>query len=84
MPHPVREAYDANAERYASLFLDELDRDTQSIRWLTTFAAIAAERRGRIVDLGCGPGSVVRFLSGLGLAITGVDVSSGQIAHSLR
>ena len=81
---PVRIAYDANAELYASLFLDELDRDTQSMRWLTEFAEAAAERRGRVVDLGCGPGSVVRFLSGFGLTVTGVDLSPGQVAQAQR
>ncbi len=82
MTHPVREAYDTNAELYASLFLHELDRDTQSTRWLTTFAAIAADSRGEIVDLGCGPGSAVHFLSQQGLTATGIDLSPGQVAQA--
>lgn len=84
MIDPVREAYDASAERYAALFLDDLDRDAQSVRWLTLFAETAAERRGQVVDLGCGPGSVVRFLSEFGLTVTGVDLSPGQVAQAKR
>ncbi len=82
MLHPVREAYDANAELYASLFLSELDRDTQSTRWLATFAELAAERRGPVADLGCGPGSVAHHLSELGLTVIGIDLSPGQIAQA--
>lgn len=82
MTDSVREAYDANAELYASLFLNELDRDAQSTRWLTMFAELAAERRGRVVDLGCGPGSAARFLSEFGLTVTGVDLSPGQVAQA--
>lgn len=82
MTHPVGRAYDVNAELYASLFLSDLDQDSQSTRWLTTFAEIAAERRGQVVDLGCGPGSAVRYLSELGLTVTGIDLSPGQIAQA--
>ncbi len=82
MTDSVRKAYDANAELYAALFLDELERDTQSTKWLTEFVEAAAERQGPVVDLGCGPGSVVRFLSERGLVVTGIDVSPGQITQA--
>lgn len=82
MTNLVRDAYDANAELYASLFVNELDQDTQSRRWLAAFAALAAQRSGPVADLGCGPGSVVNHLCGLGLTATGVDLSPGQIAQA--
>lgn len=78
----VRDAYDANAELYASLFLNELDLDTQSTRWLADFAELAAECSGQVVDLGCGPGSVVNHLSRLGLTATGTDISPGQVMQA--
>lgn len=78
----IGDAYDANAELYASLFLNELDRDTQSKRWLATFAELAAQQNGPVADLGCGPGSVVNHLCGLGLTAIGFDLSPGQIAQA--
>ena len=78
----VRDAYDANAALYASLFLHEIDRDGESQRWLATFAASAAQRHGPVIDLGCGPGGVVKYLSELGLTVTGIDLSPGQIAQA--
>lgn len=80
--NPVQEAYDANAELYASLFGGQLDRDGQSARWLSALADQARTRRGPVVDLGCGPGSVVDHLSRLGLTATGIDLSPGQIAQA--
>ncbi|MDY7105914.1 MAG: class I SAM-dependent methyltransferase [Actinomycetota bacterium] len=82
MTELVREAYDANAELYASLFLNELDSDTQSSTWLAEFARLAAACRGLVADLGCGPGSVVHHLSSRGLPALGVDLSPGQIAQA--
>lgn len=82
MTDPVRDAYDSNAELYASLFLHELDGDRQSTSWLAAFAELAARQPGPIVDLGCGPGSVVNHLHKLGLTATGIDVSPGQIAQA--
>ena len=84
MTDRVRAAYDANAETYAALFLNELDADTQSKKWLATFAEVAAKGQGQVVDVGCGPGSVVRHLNELGLTVTGIDLSPGQIAEARR
>ena len=78
----MRKAYDANAELYASLFLNELGGDAQSTRWLTAFAPLAAVQRGPVVDLGCGPGSAVHFLSELGLTVAGIDLSPRQVAQA--
>lgn len=82
MTELVRDAYNANAELYASLFLHELDRDAQSKRWLSAFVEAASLRNGPVVDLGCGPGGVVNHLCGLGLTASGLDLSPGQIAQA--
>lgn len=80
----VRNSYDAMAERYAALFLAELDRDTNAQDWLSAFAELAAPRNGAVADLGCGPGPVVNHLSELGLEAVGYDISPGQIAEARR
>lgn len=82
MTDEVRDAYDASAELYASLFLGEIDRDANARRWLAVFAKLAALRSGPVVDLGCGPGMVVNHLSELGLASVGYDLSPGQVSQA--
>ncbi|MEM7271520.1 MAG: class I SAM-dependent methyltransferase [Actinomycetota bacterium] len=82
MSTEVRAAYDAMAERYAALFLTDLDQDDNARAWLASFAALAAGRRGPVADLGCGPGHVVDHLSGLGLDVVGYDLSPGQVAQA--
>ncbi len=79
---PVRDAYDENAELYASLVLGELDTDTQLTRALAVFAEIAARQHGPVVDLGCGPGHVVDHLCELGVTTIGYDLSPGQIEQA--
>ena len=84
MSNRVADAYDAHAELYASLFLAALDRDEQTVRWLSTFAALAAPRTGPVLDVGCGPGHLTRHLVDHGLDAAGVDVSPGQITEARR
>lgn len=80
----VRDAYDAKAEVYASLFLGELANDPQSRRGLAAFAELVGRRTGPVVDLGCGPGSAVAHLAAHGLTAIGIDLSPGQIAQARR
>ncbi|MEM7337184.1 MAG: class I SAM-dependent methyltransferase [Actinomycetota bacterium] len=80
----VRRAYDANAERYASLFLNDLDHDSQTVEALASFAAGVATLPGPVLDVGCGPGSVVNHLGGVGLDVSGIDLSPGQIEQAHR
>ncbi len=82
MMDEVRDAYDAMAELYASLFLREIDRDANALDWLAAFAKLAALRDGIVIDLGCGPGRIVDHLSELGLRVVGYDLSPGQIAEA--
>lgn len=82
MTDAVRDSYDAMASRYAALFLDDLDRDTDALDWLASFARLAAAKNGAVADLGCGPGHVVNHLSELGLTVAGYDLSPGQIAQA--
>lgn len=82
MTDEVRESYDAMAEQYAALFLNELERDANALSWLARFAELAVGRKGPVADLGCGPGRLVSYLSDLGLATIGYDLSPGQIAEA--
>ena len=84
MTADVRRSYDAMAERYAALFVGDLDHDPNGREWLATFARLAAGRAGVVADLGCGPGHVVDLLSRLGLTTVGYDISAGQIAEARR
>jgi len=67
---------------YASLFLRDLDGNTNAVAWLEVFVDMAAPRGGIIADLGCGPGHVVNHLSERGLTVIGYDISPGQIAEA--
>jgi SAM-dependent methyltransferase len=76
-PDDVRISYDAVAESYAQRFLDELSRKPFDRDLLERFARECP--RGRVIDVGCGPGHVGRFLADLGLDVTGVDLSPAMI-----
>lgn len=82
MSDEVRDSYDAVAEKYAELFLGALDTDAQTRAQLASFAELAALQKGAVADLGCGPGDVTNHLTGLGLTVTGYDLSPGQIAQA--
>jgi SAM-dependent methyltransferase len=50
-------------------------------RALHTFTRAVREPR-RVLDLGCGPGRDVRFLTELGCQVTGLDASAGMVAEA--
>lgn len=81
-PDKLRASYDVVAEAYAQRFFDELSRKPYDRRLLEEFAA--GLPRGPVLDIGCGPGHVGRFLSERGLDVTGVDLSPGMIAIAER
>lgn len=69
-----RRSYDAVAERYAAEFGSELDSKPLDRSLLGVIAEVAG--RGPVADVGCGPGHVGAYLSGLGVATVGVDIST--------
>lgn len=81
MTDEVRDSYDAMAERYAELFLTDLDRDVNGSDWLAAFAKLAANQKGQVADLGCGPGHVANHLSELGLTVSGYGGDSSTNAQ---
>jgi SAM-dependent methyltransferase len=55
--------------------------------WLrAALAAFAEDVRalGPVLDVGCGPGTVTAHLAGLGVDVSGVDLSPRMIAHARR
>ncbi|MFJ6772509.1 class I SAM-dependent methyltransferase [Kitasatospora sp. NPDC091257] len=81
----VRESYDTVAADYLRLVVPPEGMDPVSRAMLTAFAELVRESGGgEVADLGCGPGRVTAYLSGLGLSAFGVDVSGGMIALARR
>lgn len=77
----VSASYDRVAGTYVGMGVGELaDRP-----WLrAALAAFAETVRGPVLDVGCGPGTVTAHLAGLGLDVSGVDLSPEMVAHARR
>ena len=71
--------YDRVAQAYADQFFTELDRKPFDRELLDRFAAILKDR-GRVCDVGCGPGHVGRYLAGRSVDVFGLDLSPGMVA----
>ncbi|MCI0390734.1 MAG: class I SAM-dependent methyltransferase, partial [Acidobacteria bacterium] len=76
-------SYDHAAERYAETFFNELDRKPFDRALLDKFADTVRDR-GRVCDLGCGPGHISRYLKARGVDIFGVDLSSRMVEVASR
>jgi SAM-dependent methyltransferase len=79
----VRASYDRVAGRYVELGMGELGPEP----WLRAGLAAFAEGvrgLGPVLDVGCGPGHVTAHLAGLGLDVSGVDLSPEMVAHARR
>ena len=79
----VRESYDRVADAYVEGGFGELGPEP----WLRAGLAAFAESvrgLGPVLDVGCGPGHVSGHLAGLGLDVSGVDLSARMIEHARR
>jgi SAM-dependent methyltransferase len=79
----VRASYDRVAETYVASGMGDLAPEP----WLRAgLGAFAEEVRGLgpVLDVGCGPGTVTAHLAGLGLDVSGVDLSPEMVAHARR
>jgi gluconolactonase len=76
-------SWDSVAAEYAQQYFDELDGKPFDREWLDGFAA-GVKGRGRVADLGCGPGHVARHLAARGVATVGIDLSPSMIATARR
>jgi len=75
--------YDTVADVYAERFAHELDHKPFDRRILDELAARLAGR-GRVCDLGCGPGHIARYLCAQGVDAFGVDLSPGMVEVARR
>jgi SAM-dependent methyltransferase len=79
----VRASYDAVADNYVAMGAGELTPHP----WLRAALGAFAEGVrdcGPVLDVGCGPGFVTAHLAGLGLDVSGVDLSPRMVEHARR
>jgi len=76
-------SYDAIAEEYAHEYFEELARKPLDREWLDRFAASVAGR-GRVCDLGCGPGQIARYLASRGVDAFGIDAAAAMVVTARR
>ncbi|GGS52688.1 class I SAM-dependent DNA methyltransferase [Actinokineospora fastidiosa] len=77
----VRASYDKVAADYAALLHDELAGKPFDRAMLATFAELVD---GPVVEVGCGPGRIAAHLHGLGVDVSGIDLSPGMVAVARR
>jgi trans-aconitate methyltransferase len=81
LPTPVSTSYDRVAAEYTARIADELAGKPLDRALLHAFTEQVGAL-GPIGDLRCGPGHVTAFLASAGVAVEGIDLSSGMIAHA--
>jgi SAM-dependent methyltransferase len=80
-PETVRVAYDTVAADYVAAFGDDLDQLPVD-RSVLDEAVGLRHGDGPIVDLGCGPGQVARYLADRGAHSIGVDLSPQMLRQA--
>ncbi|NED07037.1 methyltransferase domain-containing protein [Streptomyces sp. SID6648] len=76
----IRQSYDTVAADYARFVKDPGALDPVSRAVLSAFAElVVSSGLGPTADVGCGPGKVTAYLTGLGVSAFGVDLSPRMI-----
>ena len=70
----IEKLYDRVAREYAERFSDEHEKKPKGQEMLKRFAQAIGSRRPAW-DIGCGPGQTTRYLTNLGIEISGLDLS---------
>ncbi|MFZ0181363.1 MAG: class I SAM-dependent methyltransferase [Candidatus Dormiibacterota bacterium] len=81
----MRVSYDAVTDAYIERVHDELRHKPLDRALLTAFAEQVQGAFGAgasVCDAGCGPGHVAAFLAGLGLGVTGIDLSPVMVERA--
>jgi ubiquinone/menaquinone biosynthesis C-methylase UbiE len=79
----IRESYDRIADEYALRIFNELQHKPLDRDLLNRFAAEMAGR-GKVCDMGCGPGHVARYLHDAGTTVFGLDLSTKMLEQARR
>ncbi len=77
------DAYDSVAEDYANTFYRELDGKPFDRELLDRFA-LRLYDRGPVLEIGCGPGQIARYLKDKGLDVRGIDLSPAMVSVAAR
>ena len=85
----VRDSYDRVAKRYADEYAGELagkPLDRALLRCVHDLVAEVEESTGggSVADLGCGPGHIAGYLTGLGQHVVGIDLSPAMVEVARR
>lgn len=76
-------SYDRVAGEYVRLIYGELSHKPLDRELLDRFAGRVRDL-GQVLEIGCGPGHVARYLSERGVQITGLDLSPGMVEQARR
>jgi SAM-dependent methyltransferase len=74
----IRDVYDLVADEYAKVFDDELDRKPFDRELLNAFAE-RMRGQGPVLEIGCGPGHVARYLHERDVHVSGLDLSQRMV-----
>jgi SAM-dependent methyltransferase len=74
----TKESYDRVASEYAHSYKDELEYKPLDRALLDCFAE-QLRGKGKVADLGCGPGQIAAYLRQRGLDVIGVDLSEAMV-----
>jgi ubiquinone/menaquinone biosynthesis C-methylase UbiE len=75
----IIDCYNKTADKYAEKFLTELNEKPLDRILLRAFADQNL-KRGRLIDLGCGPGHTTRFIHDHGfVSVLGTDLASEMV-----
>src|SRR5215203_2570378 len=74
----VRDSYDSAASAYADHLFTELEQKPLDRHLLNRFAE-AMRGQGWVVDLGCGPGQIAKYLRDQGVSVIGLDLSAEMV-----
>lgn len=83
-PHTELEAsYDRVAAEFVEEFFGELERKPFDRELLDGFAD-RLRGKGRVCDIGCGPGQIARYLRDRGVEMCGIDLSREMVKCAAR
>ncbi|MFX0093428.1 MAG: methyltransferase domain-containing protein [Candidatus Hodarchaeota archaeon] len=79
----IESAYDKAAQKYANHFFDELDNKPLDRKLLDLFAERVLNR-GKVCEIGCGPGEVSHYLKAHNVDIFGIDISQKMVNEARK